>query len=74
MAPLCAITPLGEATPAGQPSWDNGTGLPWLGQISWEEQGKVWDIARATIRLILGMLDLPGPATLHPLERSCVLK
>lgn len=63
-----------EVIPAGQPGWDNGTGSPWLSQGSWEGQGTVWDIARATIGLILGVLDLPGPATVRPLERSCVLK
>lgn len=72
-SPLCHH-PLGEAIPAGQHGWDNGTGSPWLSQGSREGQGKVWDIARATIRLILHVLDLPGPATLRPLERSCVLK
>lgn len=73
-APLCAITPLGETIPAGQPGWDNSAEPPWLGQGSWEGQGKVWDIARATMGLIPGVLDLPGPATLRPLERSSVLK
>lgn len=65
---------MGEAIPVGQPGWDNSTASPWLGQGSWEGQGKVWDIASATVGLILGVLDLPGPATLRPLERSCVLK
>lgn len=46
--------------------------LSWLGP--WEGQEKAQHITWATAGLVHGVLDLPGPAILHPSETSCALK